>query len=191
MREIASQKKSPTRPWLWAPATIGACLAIFVVYDLTSSASDDDALAAANAKSSSRERELRLQVDQLKKGLGESEGRLAAANLKIQELVVERERRRAAEDARINQPGSAVSAADLKIAAAAPSTRTRRNDLLIADAVRDFYNGRVHAAKFKLEEIVMNDPTDIVACEVLVIVLRGVMDAEVAKRTAERSAGGR
>ena len=116
---------------------------------------------------------------------------MVAVNLKIQELVVERERRRAAEDARINQPGSAVSAADLKITAAAPSTRTRRNDLLIADAVRDFYNGRVHAAKFKLEEIVMNDPTDIVACEVLVIVLRGVMDAEVAKRTAERSADGR
>lgn len=166
-------------------------MAIFVIYDLTSSASDADALAAANAKSSSRERELRLQVDQLKKGLGESEGRLAAANLKIQELVVERERRRAAEDARINQPGSAVSAADLRMPAGASYTRTRRNDLLIADAVKDFYNGRVHAAKFKLEEIVMNDPTDIVACEVLVIVLRGVMDAEVAKRTAERSAGGR
>ena len=168
-----------------------ACITAFVVYDLASSSSDSNAHPDVNAKASLRESELRLRVDQLKKELGESEGRLAAANLKIQELLVERERRRAAEDARINQPGSAVSAADLKIAAAAPSTRTRRNDLLIADAVRDFYNGRVHAAKFKLEEIVMNDPTDVVACEVLVIVLRGVMDAEVAKRRAERSTGGR
>ena len=191
MREIASQKKAPARTWLWAPATLVACLAAFVVYYLTSSASDANALAAADAKISAREKELRGQIDYLKKALVESDGRLANANLKNQELMIERERRKAAEEARINQPGTAVSAADLRMSAGASYTRTRRNDLLIADAVKDFYNGRVHAAKFKLEEIVMNDPTDVVACEVLVIVLRGVMDAEVAKRRAERSTGGR
>ena len=166
-------------------------MAAFVVYYLTSSASDANALAAADAKISAREKELRGQIDYLKKALVESDGRLANANLKNQELMIERERRKAAEEARINQPGTAVSAADLRMSAGASYTRTRRNDLLIADAVKDFYNGRVHAAKFKLEEIVMNDPTDVVACEVLVIVLRGVMDAEVAKRRAERSTGGR
>jgi predicted Zn-dependent protease len=143
------------------------------------------------AKAAARENDLQRQVDHLKQALGESDGRLASANLRIQELVTERERRKAADEARNDYPRSTVSAESVKMLAGAPSNHTRRNDLLIADAVKDFYNGRVHAAKFKLEEIVMNDPTNVVACEVLVIVLRGVMEAEAAKRTAERTAGGR
>ena len=191
MREIVPQRKAQANPWLWACVTLGACLAAFVVYDLMSSASSTDALGDVKAKASARENELQRHVDHLKKSLGESDGRLANANLRIQELVTERERRKAADEARNDYPRSTVSAESVKILAGAPSNHIRRNDLLIADAVKDFYNGRVHAAKFKLEEIVMNDPTDVVACEVLVIVLRGVMEAEAAKRTAERTAGGR
>ena len=191
MREIVPQRKAQANPWLWACVTLGACLAAFVVYDLMSSASSTDALGDVKAKASARENELQRHVDHLKKSLGESDGRLANANLRIQELVTERERRKAADEARNDYPRSTVSAESVKMLAGAPSNHTRRNDLLIADAVKDFYNGRVHAAKFKLEEIVMNDPTDVVACEVLVIVLRGVMEAEAAKRTAERTAGGR
>lgn len=191
MREIVPQRKAQANPWLWACVTLGACLAAFVVYDLMSSASSTDALVDVKAKAAAREKELQRQVDHLKQSLGETDGRLASANLRIQELVTERERRKAADEARNDYPRSTVSAESVKILAGAPSNHIRRNDLLIADAVKDFYNGRVHAAKFKLEEIVMNDPTDVVACEVLVIVLRGVMEAEAAKKTAERTAGGR
>jgi hypothetical protein len=191
MLEIYAPSNKSANPWLLVCAVIGAFMAAYVVYDLTSSASDADALTAAKAKASSRERELQRQVDHLKKALGESDGRLTSANLKIQELLIERERRKEADEARNNNRGSAVSATGVKTSAGAPSSQVRRNDLLIADAVKDIYNGKPHAAKFKLEEIVMNDPTDVVACEVLVIAMRGVLAADAARMTRERTAGGR
>lgn len=191
MREINAPSNKSANPWLLVCAVIGAFMAAYVVYDLTSSASDADVLTAAKAKASSRERELQRQVDQLRKALEDSDGKLTRANLKIQELLIERERRKEADEARNTYPGSTVSATSVKTSAGAPSSNVRRNDLLIADAVKDFYNGRPHAAKFKLEEIVMNDPTDVVACEVLVIVMRGVLAADAARMTRERTAGGR
>jgi hypothetical protein len=191
MREINAPSNRSANHWLLVCAVIGAFMAAYVVYDLTSSAGDTDALTAAKAKASSRERELQRQVDHLRKALGESDGRLTSANLKIQELLIERERRKEADEARNYNRSSAVSATGVKALAAAPSSHSRRNDLLIADAVKDFYNGRPHAAKSQLEEIVMNDPTDVVAREVLVIVTRGVLDADAARVTRERTAGGR
>jgi hypothetical protein len=191
MREINAQSNKSANPWLLFCAVIGAFIAAYVVYDLTSSAGDADVLTAAKAKASSRERELQRQVDQLRKALEDSDGKLTSANLKIQELVIERERRKEADEARNTYPGSTVSATSVKTSAGAPSSQVRRNDLLIADAVKDIYNGKPHAAKFKLEEIVMNDPTDVVACEVLVIAMRGVLAADAARMTRERTAGGR
>jgi hypothetical protein len=166
-------------------------MAAYVVYDLTSSDGDADALTAAKAKASSRERELQRQVDYLRKSLGESDGRLTNANLRIQELLIERERRKESDKARNNNRGSAVSATGVKASVGSTSNLTRRNDLLIAEAVKDFYNGRPHAAKSQLEEIVMNYPTDVVAREVLVIVTRGVLEADAARVTREPTAGGR
>jgi hypothetical protein len=191
MREINAPSNKSANPWLLVCAAIGAFMAAYVVYDLTSSASDADALTAAKAKASSRERDLQRQVDHLRKALGESDGRLTSANLKIQELLIERKRRKEADEAHNNNPGSTVSATSVKALAGSTPNHSRRNDLLIADAVKDFYNGRLHAAKFKLEEIVMNNPTDVVAREVLVIVTRGVLDADAAWMTRERTAGGR
>jgi hypothetical protein len=59
-----------------------------------SSASSTDALVDVKAKASARENDLQRQVDHLKKSLGELDGRLANANLRIQELVTEREKRK-------------------------------------------------------------------------------------------------
>ena len=191
MREINAPSNKSANPWLLACAAIGAFMAAYVVYDLTSSDGDADALTAAKAKASSRERELQRQVDYLRKSLGESDGRLTNANLRIQELLIERERRKESDKARNNNRGSAVSATGVKASVGSTSNLTRRNDLLIAEAVKDFYNGRPHAAKSQLEEIVMNYPTDVVAREVLVIVTRGVLEADAARVTREPTAGGR
>jgi hypothetical protein len=191
MREINTPTNKPANPWLLVCATMATCMVAFVAYDLTSSASDADALAAAKVKASSLERELQGQVDHLRKALDDSDGRLTSANLKIQELLIDRKRRNEADEARNTYSGSTVSATSVKTSAGAPSSQVRRNDLLIADAVKDIYNGKPHAAKFKLEEIVMNDPTDVVAREVLVIAIRGVLAADAARMTRERTAGGR
>ena len=76
MREINAPSNKSANPWLLVCAVIGAFMAAYVVYDLTSSASDADALAAAKVKASSRERELQGQVDHLKKALEDSDGKI-------------------------------------------------------------------------------------------------------------------
>ena len=179
MREIVPQRKAQANPWLWACVTLGACLAAFVVYDLMSSASSTDALVDVKAKAAARENDLQRQVDHLKKSLGELDGRLANANLRIQELVTEREKRKSA-DVFINGAPRPY----------APPLSQLDKPRLLAEALNARDEGRLYVALLKFRAILEIDAKDIGASEGLNSVMNAIVEAEEAKKAADAAASG-
>ena len=192
MREIVPQRKAQANPWLWACVTLGACLAAFVVYDLMSSASSTDALVDVKAKAAAREKELQRQVDHLKQSLGETDGRLASANLRIQELVTERERRKNAVNARNEMPRPNVATT---YQSDRPSGIPLGRDIalskaqLLADAWKARDEGSLYVALLKFRAILEIDAKDIGASEGLNSVMNAIVEVE-AKKAADAAASG-
>lgn len=175
MREIPPQRLVPANPWLWVSFSLGTCLAALVVYDTFSTESAALALADAKAKASAREKELQRQVEQLKRSLGESDGRLAGANLRIQELVIEREKRKIADVVMNEAHRPYVS----------PLGETpERIPKLLAEALKARDEGNLYAAKAKFEAILAINPNDIGVTEGLNFVKAEIAEAEEAKRAA-------
>lgn len=152
MREIAPESKAPAYPWLWVCVILGPV----VVYALMSSYGGADALAAAEAKASVRGKQLQGQIDALRKALAESDGRLASANLRIQELVIEREKRKSADFVMNEAPRQHF----------APLDETSKPKLL-AEALKARDLGNLAVAKAKCEAILAIDANDLGASEML------------------------
>ena len=134
--------------------------------------------------------------------------------------MTERERRKAADEARNDYPRSTVSAESVKILAGAEKriaeltaelTRLRKEEatppkvtetilkgdaasrkpVLLAEALKAWDEGNLYVAKAKFEAILAIDPKDLGAAEGLGMVIYAINDASVARKASERAAGGR
>ena len=182
---IAPPKKQITYPWIVAGlSALSLCLLIITITDDLGSANNEKALADLRAEAAHQRTLLQGKVDTLTAEHAatsrSSALRLAAAEKRITELTAElaRLRKEEATPPKVAETISKVEAAS-------------RKPVLLAEALKAWDEGNLYVAKAKFEAILAIDPKDPGAAEGLTVIMKKILDAEAAKMTAERTAGGR
>ena len=178
-------KKGIPYPWIVAGlSALSLCLLLITVTDGLDAAKNEKALADLRAEAAHQRTLLQGKVDTLTAEHAAtsraSAQRLTAAEKRIAELTAElaRLRKEEATPPKVAETISKVEAAS-------------RKPVLLADALKAWDEGNLYVAKAKFEAILAIDPKDSGASEGLTVIMKKILEAEAAKMTAERTAGGR